>query len=41
MAIIEAVFVKTGVNKGIAKREKYDTCSANGWMTAAPREYND
>jgi len=36
IAIIEALFVKTRVNLGIANRRKYDMCSANGWMTAAP-----
>lgn len=33
--------MKTRVNKGVAKRNKYDMCSANGWMTAAPREKGD
>jgi len=39
IAIIEALFVKTRVNLGIANRRKYDMCSANGWMTAAPTQY--
>ena len=38
IATTEAVFVKTSVNFGIAKRRKYAMCSANGWITAAKEE---